>query len=97
MPRTKTTRKRRSAKRPRWVWIPRLLLLVGCVGLVIFIGIVFIMDTELRRVGLFTADVIAEKKTPLDVSQSDQVRQGGEAVEEVTPEERKILETILER
>ena len=55
------------------------------------------MDTELRRVGLFTADVIAEKKTPLDVSQSDQVRQGGEAVEEVTPEERKILETILER
>lgn len=55
------------------------------------------MDMELRRVGLFTADVKTEKNAPLNVLQSGQIRGRQEVVEEVTPEERKILETILER
>ena len=97
MARRKTPRKRKSSKRSRWIWVPKLLLLAGCVGLVIFIGIVFMMDMELRRVGLFTADVKTEKNVPLNVLQSGQIRGGQEVVEEVTPEERKILETILER
>ena len=55
------------------------------------------MDMELRRVGLFTADVKTEITTPLNVLQPGQIRGGQDVVEEVTPEERKILETILER
>ena len=73
------------------------MLLTACVGLVVFIGAIFMMEEELRRMGLFGPE---EGKTPTQsqvIAQPDPENNHVDAVEEVTQEERQELEAILQR
>lgn len=91
------SRRKTTRKKGRWLWIPKLMLLMACVGLVLFIGAIFMMEEELRRIGLFgpkegkatdQSQVIAQpipENSPVDI------------VEEVTQEERQELEAILQQ
>ncbi len=91
-PRRKTTR-----KKGRWLWIPKLILLMACVGLVLFIGAIFVMEEELRRIGLFGPE---EEKTTVHsqaLAQPASEKSPAAAVEEVTQEERRELEAILQQ
>ncbi len=90
--RRKTTRKKR-----RWLWIPKLLLLMACVGLALFIGAIFMMEEELRRIGLFGPE---EEKTTVHsqvLAQPASEESPADTVEEVTQEERQKLEAILQQ
>ena len=91
-PKRKTTR-----KKGRWLWIPKLMLLMACVGLVLFIGAIFVMEEELRRIGLFGPE---EGKATADsqvIAQPAAEKSQAAPVEEVTQEERRELEAILQQ
>lgn len=91
-PKRKTTR-----KKGRWLWIPKLMLLMACVGLVLFIGAIFVMEEELRRIGLFGPE---EGKATADsqvIAQPASEKSQATPVEEVTQEERRELEAILQQ
>ena len=91
-PKRKTTR-----KKGRWLWIPKLMLLMACVGLVLFIGAIFVMEEELRRIGLFGPE---EGKATADsqvIAQPASEKSQAAPVEEVTQEERQELEAILQQ
>jgi len=96
-------RKRRAVAKPgkkrRWLLIPKLLLLLACVGLVLFIGAIFVMEAELRRIGLFGPEGINEQ-TQSEMVPADAVGAGHNAAtvaEEVTQDERRQLEAILQK
>lgn len=91
-PKRKTTR-----KKGRWLWIPKLMLLMACVGLVLFIGAIFMMEEELRRIGLFGPE--EEQTTPHSqvLAQPASEKSQAAPVEEVTQEERRELEAILQQ
>ncbi len=91
-PKRKTTR-----KKGRWLWIPKLMLLMACVGLVLFIGAIFMMEEELRRIGLFGPE--EEQATPHSqvLAQPASEKSQAAPVEEVTQEERRELEAILQQ
>lgn len=97
-PRRKTTR-----KKGRWLWIPKLMLLTACVGLVVFIGAIFVMEEELRRIGLFgpeegQATTQSQVTAPSPViAQPNPENSPADIVEEVTQEERQELEAILQQ
>ncbi len=91
-PKRKTTRKKR-----RWLWIPKLMLLMACVGLVLFIGVIFTMEEELRRIGLFGPEEEPVPAPSQAIAQPASEKSPAEAVEEVTPEERRALEAILQQ
>ena len=78
----------RTQKKRRWLWLPKLMLLMACVGLILFIGAIFVMEAELRRIGLFGPeeenDTAYSRTIPDPTSGNDQAQ----AVEEVTQEER---------
>ncbi len=91
-PKRKTTR-----KKGRWLWIPKLMLLMACVGLVLFIGAIFVMEEESRRIGLFGPEE-GEATTPSQVvAQPNPENNPADVVEEVTQEERQELEAILQQ
>ena len=91
-PRRKTTR-----KKGRWLWIPKLMLLMACVGLALFIGAIFMMEEELRRMGLFGPEE-GQATTPSQViAQPPPENSPADVVEEVTQEERRELEAILQQ
>ncbi len=91
-PKRKTTR-----KKGRWLWIPKLMLLMACVGLVLFIGAIFVMEEELRRIGLFGPEE-GKATTPSQVvAQPNPENNPADVVEEVTQEERQELEAILQQ
>ena len=73
------------------------MLLMACVGLVLFIGAIFIMEEELRRIGLFGPE--EGKGAALSQTIPDPTAENGQAnaVEEVTQEERRQLEAILQQ
>ena len=96
-------RKRRAVAKPgkkrRWLLIPKLLLLLACVGLVLFIGAIFVMEAELRRIGLFGPEGITEP-TQSEMVPADAAGAGHNAAtvaEEVTQDERRQLEAILQK
>ena len=96
-------RKRRTVAKPdkkrRWLLIPKLLLLLACVGLVLFIGAIFVMEAELRRIGLFGPEGINEP-TQSEMVPADAAGAGHNAAtvaEEVTQDERRQLEAILQK
>mgnify|MGYP001327552196 CR=1 FL=1 len=96
-------RKRRAVAKPskkrRWLLIPKLLLLLACVGLVLFIGAIFVMEAELRRIGLFGPEGMNEP-TQSEMVPADAVGAGHNAAtvaEEVTQDERRQLEAILQK
>ena len=90
-PKRKPTR-----KKGRWLWIPKLMLLMACVGLVLFIGAIFVMEEELRRIGLFGPE--EEQATAHSQSLAQPAAEKSHAaVEEVTQEERRELESIIQR
>jgi hypothetical protein len=86
-----------AQKKRRWLWLPKLMLLMACVGLVLFIGAIFIMEEELRRIGLFGPE--EGKGAALSQTIPDPTAENGQAnaVEEVTQEERRQLEAILQQ
>ena len=96
-------RKRRTVAKPhkkrRWILIPKLLLLLACVGLVLFIGAIFVMEAELRRIGLFGPEGMNE---PMQTETVPAVATGAghntaDVAEEVTQDERRQLEAILQK
>lgn len=93
----KTRPAERTHKKRRWLWLPKLMLLIACVGLVLFIGAIFIMEEELRRIGLFGPeeenDAAHSQLAPAPTVGNGQAH----TVEEVTQEERRQLEAILQR
>ena len=86
-----------AQKKRRWLWLPKLMLLMACVGLVLFIGAIFIMEEELRRIGLFGPEegkgAASSQTIPDPTAENGQT----DAVEEVTQEERRQLEAILQQ
>ena len=91
-PRRKTTR-----KKGRWLWLPKLMLLMACVGLVVFIGAIFVMEEELRRIGLFGPEGGQTTAQSQVITQPAPENSQADVVEEVTQEERQELEAILQQ
>ncbi len=96
-------RKRRTVAKPhkkrRRLLIPKLLLLLACVGLVLFIGAIFVMEAELRRIGLFGPEGMNEptqnETVPAVAAGAD--HNAANVAEEVTQDERRQLEAILQK
>ena len=89
-----------AQKKRRWLWLPKLMLLMACVGLVLFIGAIFIMEEELRRIGLFGPEEgkgAASSQTIQTIPDPTAGNGQTDAVEEVTQEERRQLEAILQQ
>lgn len=86
----------KKARRKRWLWIPKLILLAACVGLALFIAAILVMEQELRRTGIFES---APSRAPATAqpppAAGAQNKQAG-PVDEVTPAERRRLEALLE-
>lgn len=92
--RRRTTRKpRKTRRKKRWLWIPKLVLLAACVGLALIIAGILVMEKELRRTGIFETET---PNTPAAASSSPGADNDGEQpVEEVTSAERRELEALL--
>ena len=96
-------RKRRTVAKPhkkrRWLLIPKLLLLLACVGLVLFIGAIFLMEAELRRIGLFGPEGMNEptQNEIVPAGAAGAGHNAGNVAEEVTQDERRQLEAILQK
>ena len=89
-------------KKPRWL-VPKILLLLACVVLIMFIGAILIMEKELRRVGLFGPES-APVRSPAQIQAPSSLLPEGTTRgttpsplvdEEITPEDKKQLEDIL--
>ena len=94
---TRKTPRKTLRKKGQWLWIPKLVLLMACVGLVLFIGAIFVMEEELRRIGLFgPEEEKATTRSPV-IAQPASENSPVDAVEEVTQEERRELEAILQQ
>jgi hypothetical protein len=89
-------------KKPRWL-VPKILLLLACVVLIMFIGAILIMEKELRRVGLFgteNAPVRSPAQVQAPPSRLPEVTTQGATPsppvdEEITPEDKRQLDEIL--
>ena len=90
-------RRKTSRKKGRWLWLPKLMLLMACVGLVVFIGVIFVMEEELRRIGLFGSEEGQETTHSQVLAQPAPENSQADVVEEVTQEERQELEAILQQ
>ena len=93
--RRRTTRKpRKTRRKKRWLWIPKLLLLAACVGLALSIAFIEVIKKELRRTGIFETEA---SRAPAAASSSSPGadNDGGQPVDEVTPAERRELEALL--
>jgi len=94
--RRRTTRKpRKTRRKKRWLWIPKLVLLAACVGLALIIVGILVMEKELRRTGIFETEAssapagTSAQATPVAGNDREQ------PVDEVTPAERRELEALL--
>lgn len=92
--RTSTRKPKKTRRKNRWLWIPKLILLAACVGLALVLVVIEVMKKESHRTGIFepetpNAPAVASPFTP---GADDG---GGEPVEEVSPEERRELEALL--
>lgn len=80
----KTQARRKKAvppqKKRRWL-LPKFLLIIGCVAVLGFLGIVLFLDKEARRMGIFQAQP-GQDAAPLEG--------------DYTPGEKQQLEAILE-
>ena len=90
-------RRKTSRKKGRWLWLPKLMLLTACVGLGVFIGAIFVMEEELRRMGLFGPEEGPATTQSQVVAPPAPENSPAEVVEEVTQEERRELEAILQQ
>ena len=93
--RRRTTRKpRKTRRKKRWLWIPKLVLLAACVGLALIIVGILVMEKELRRTGIFETEA---SSAPAAASSSSPGadNDGEQPVDEVTPAERRELEALL--
>ena len=73
------------------------MLLMACVGLVVFIGAIFVMEEELRRIGLFGPEGGQTTAQSQVITQPNPENSPADVVEEVTQEERQALEAILQQ
>ena len=73
------------------------MLLMACVGLVVFIGVIFVMEEELRRIGLFGPEEGQATTHSQVIAQPASENNPADVIEEVTQEERQELEAILQR
>ncbi len=96
-------RKRSTARRSkarRWI-IPKVLLVLACVALLALIGVLYIIEKELRRSGIFRAGPSAVSESGQSMSHpagtADVARPQTRAPssEEMTPVEREQLDEIL--
>ncbi len=94
--RRRTTRKpRKTRRKKRWLWIPKLVLLAACVGLALIIVGILVMEKELRRTGIFEPEA---SRAPAGTSAPATPVAGNDReqpVDEVTPAERRELEALL--
>jgi hypothetical protein len=75
-------------------------LVLACVVLVLFIGAIFLMERELRRVGLFGEDPAPSSGSPASSPPAGkgaprQRPSSPSAAEELTPDEKQQLDRIL--
>ena len=94
---TRKTSRKTSRKKGRWLWLPKLMLLMACVGLALFIGAIFVMEEELRRMGLFGPEEEPAAPPSQVLAQPAAENDQADAIEEVTQEERQELEAILQQ
>ena len=73
------------------------MLLIACVGLVAFIGAIFVMEEELRRIGLVGPEEGQATTQSQVIAQPNPENSPADVVEEVTQEERQELEAILQQ
>lgn len=73
------------------------MLLMACMGLVVFIGAIFVMEEELRRIGLFGPEEGQATTHSQGLAQPAPENSPADIVEEVTQEERQELEAILQQ
>jgi hypothetical protein len=98
-PKKKTATKRKLRRR----LIPKILLVLGCLALLAFIGALFLLEKEMRRVGIFGGEATTERSvteprsTP--VSPKTLVPPEGKPApktsEEISREDKKQLDDIL--
>ena len=98
------TQKKAPARRKNRRWLmPKLLLLLACVVLIMFIGAILMMEKELRRVGLFGTESTpirspTQAQAPsalLPEGTTRETKPAPPATEEITPDDRKQLDDIL--
>lgn len=98
-----TRKKKVPAKQRKRRWlIPKLLLLLACAALVVFIGVVFQMEREVRRIGLFGGESAAARpparsQTPLPEATAQGTQPLPAAPEEITPDDKKRLDDKLKQ
>ncbi len=73
------------------------MLVLACVGLVLFIGAIFVLEEDLRRIGLFGPDGGQVTTRSQVLAQPAPGNSQADAIEEVTQEERRELEAILQQ
>jgi hypothetical protein len=99
-----TQKKKAVAKRkPRRRLIAKILLVLGCLVLIAFIGALFFLEKEMRRVGIFGGEatigrsVVEPRPTP--ASPKAGTPQGNQPApatnEEISREDKKQLDDIL--
>jgi hypothetical protein len=100
-----TTPKKKTAvkRKPRRRLIAKILLVLGCLALIAFIGALFLLEKEMRRVGIFGGEVTTERSVaeprPAPVSPKAIVppeeKPAPETSEEISREDKKQLDDIL--
>ena len=94
----KTVTRKKKAPKQKWRWIfLKFLLLVGCIGLAGFLGLVTFLNGEAQRLGIFqkvagqesapTKQAVVQKSLPVAPAASG---------EDYTMDEKQQLEAILE-
>lgn len=92
--RTSTRKPKKTRRKNRWLWIPKLLLLAACVGLALSIVFIEVIEKKLLRIGFFETEASSAPATASSSSPGAD-NDGEQPVDEVTPAERRELEALL--
>ncbi len=94
----KTAARKKKAPKQKWRWIfLKFLLLVACLGLAGFLGLVTFLNGEAQRLGVFEK-VGGHGPAPAEQAAAREARPAAPASdgEGYTPDEKQQLEAILE-
>ena len=94
----KTAARKKKAPKQKWRWILlKFLLLVACLGLAGFLGLVTFLNGEAQRLGIFEK-VGGQGSAPAEQAAAREARPAAPAADGdvYTPDEKQQLEAILE-
>ena len=98
----KTAARKKKAPKQKWRWIfLKFLLLVACLGLAGFLGLMTFLNEEAQRLGIFEkvgGQESAQQPAPTEQAVAQQAVPAAPAAssEDYTPDEKQELEAILE-